>query len=55
MSAKSIPVRLGWWLAHKLYRRVIALGHGRSGTHALMLAHEDSPGTTVPMLPATKM
>ncbi|HSS30947.1 MAG TPA: NAD(P)-dependent oxidoreductase [Nitrospiraceae bacterium] len=31
----------GLTLVHQLYHRVIALGHGRSGTHALMLALED--------------
>ncbi|MCC2640703.1 MAG: garR [Nitrospira sp.] len=31
----------GLALAHRLYERVRALGHGRSGTHALMLALED--------------
>lgn len=31
----------GLTLVHQLYRRVIDLGHGRSGTHALMLALED--------------
>jgi 3-hydroxyisobutyrate dehydrogenase len=30
----------GLALAHELYRKVIALGHGRSGTHALLLALE---------------
>lgn len=30
----------GLTLAHQLYKRVQALGHGRSGTHALMLALE---------------
>jgi 3-hydroxyisobutyrate dehydrogenase len=30
----------GLALAHELYRTVIALGHGRSGTHALFLALE---------------
>jgi len=30
----------GLTLAHQLYRTVIALGHGRSGTHALLLALE---------------
>ncbi|MBH0177736.1 MAG: NAD(P)-dependent oxidoreductase, partial [Nitrospira sp.] len=30
----------GLTLVHELYRRVIALGHGRSGTHALFLALE---------------
>jgi 3-hydroxyisobutyrate dehydrogenase len=31
----------GLTLVHQLYRRVVDLGHGRSGTHALMLALED--------------
>ena len=31
----------GLTLVHQLYHRVMALGHGRSGTHALMLALED--------------
>jgi 3-hydroxyisobutyrate dehydrogenase len=31
----------GLALAHRLYEKVQALGHGRSGTHALMLALED--------------
>jgi 3-hydroxyisobutyrate dehydrogenase len=31
----------GLRLVHQLYHRVIDLGHGRSGTHALMLALED--------------
>ena len=31
----------GLTLVHQLYYTVIALGHGRSGTHALMLALED--------------
>ncbi|KAF4515998.1 hypothetical protein B566_EDAN000235 [Ephemera danica] len=31
----------GLTLVHGLYQRVQALGHGRSGTHALMLALED--------------
>ncbi|MBH0194649.1 MAG: NAD(P)-dependent oxidoreductase, partial [Nitrospira sp.] len=30
----------GLTLAHELYRTVIALGHGRSGTHTLFLALE---------------
>ena len=34
----SLP---GLVLAHQLYERVQALGHGRAGTHALMLALED--------------
>ena len=31
----------GLTLVHQLYHKVIDLGHGRSGTHALMLALED--------------
>lgn len=31
----------GLTLAHQLYEKVQSLGHGRSGTHALMLALED--------------
>jgi len=31
----------GLTLVHQLYQTVMALGHGRSGTHALMLALED--------------
>ncbi|MGH7148082.1 MAG: NAD(P)-dependent oxidoreductase [Nitrospiraceae bacterium] len=31
----------GLTLVHQLYHKVMALGHGRSGTHALMLALED--------------
>jgi len=31
----------GLTLAHQLYERVQALGHGRAGTHALMLALEE--------------
>jgi 3-hydroxyisobutyrate dehydrogenase len=31
----------GLTLAHQLYQTVHTLGHGRSGTHALMLALED--------------
>jgi 3-hydroxyisobutyrate dehydrogenase len=38
----------GLTLVHGLYHRVQALGHGRSGTHALMLALEDLAGTTHP-------
>lgn len=37
----------GLTLAHQLYEKVRALGHGRSGTHALMLALEDLSQTTV--------
>ncbi len=35
----------GLTLAHDLYQRVQRLGHGRSGTHALMLALEELSGT----------
>lgn len=37
----------GLALVHHLYERVQTLGHGRSGTHALMLALEDLSHTTV--------
>jgi len=37
----------GLTLVHGLYHRVQALGHGRSGTHALMLALEDLSTTTI--------
>ncbi len=37
----------GLTLAHQLYEKVQALGHGRSGTHALMLALEDLSRTGV--------
>ena len=36
----------GLTLVHSLYQRVHALGHGRSGTHALLLALEELSGTT---------
>lgn len=41
----SLP---GLALAHELYQKVVAPGHGRSGTHALVLAlkelsHRDLP------------
>lgn len=36
----------GLTLVYGLYQRVQALGHGRSGTHALLLALEDLAGTT---------
>jgi 3-hydroxyisobutyrate dehydrogenase len=38
----------GLALAHRLYEKVRALGHGRSGTHALMLALEDLSRTDRP-------
>jgi 3-hydroxyisobutyrate dehydrogenase len=37
----------GLTLAHGLYQSVVALGHGRSGTHALMLAPEQLSHMTV--------
>ena len=37
----------GLTLAHQLYQAVQTLGHGRSGTHALMLALEELSKTTV--------
>ena len=37
----------GLTLAHQLYQTVQTLGHGRSGTHALMLALEELSKTTV--------
>ncbi len=37
----------GLALAHGLYQTVLALGHGRNGTHALMLALEQLSHTTV--------
>jgi 3-hydroxyisobutyrate dehydrogenase len=41
----SLP---GLALAHQLYERVQALGHGRCGTHALMLALEDLSRVSLP-------
>ena len=37
----------GLTLAHQLYQTVQTLGHGRSGTHALILALEELSKTTV--------
>lgn len=46
-EAKRMNLTLpGLTLAHGLYQRVQALGHSRSGTHALLLALEDLAGTT---------
>lgn len=42
----------GLTLAHQLYERVQALGHGRSGTHALMLALE-ALSNIDPAIPST--
>ncbi len=42
----------GLTLAHQLYERVHALGHGRSGTHALMLALE-ALSNIDPAIPST--
>lgn len=44
----------GLSLAHQLYEKVQALGHGRSGTHALMLALEDLSHSH-PTLPSTSL
>jgi 3-hydroxyisobutyrate dehydrogenase len=38
----------GLSLVHELYRSVVALGHGRSGTHALIMALERLSRITVP-------
>ncbi len=43
----------GLALAHRLYERVQALGHGRAGTHALMLALEDLSHIDLPNPPAS--
>lgn len=41
-DAKRMGLTLpGLSLVHELYRNVVALGHGRSGTHALLLALEE--------------
>ena len=46
-EAKRMNLTLpGLTLVHGLYQRVQALGHGRSGTHALMLALEQLSSTT---------
>ncbi len=42
----------GLTLAHQLYQTVQRLGHGRSGTHALMLALEDLCNVRVNAMPA---
>lgn len=42
----------GLTLVHQLYRRVMDLGHGRSGTHALILALEDLAQAHVNLPPA---
>jgi 3-hydroxyisobutyrate dehydrogenase len=42
----------GLTLVHQLYQTVQTLGHGRSGTHALMLALEDLSQTRVNASPA---
>lgn len=43
----------GLTLAHRLYERVQTLGHGRAGTHALMLALEDLSHIDLPNPPAS--
>ena len=46
-EAKRMNLALpGLTLVHGLYQRVQALGHGRNGTHALMLALEQLSSTT---------
>jgi 3-hydroxyisobutyrate dehydrogenase len=46
-EAKRMNLTLpGLTLVHGLYQRVQALGHGRNGTHALMLALEQLSSTT---------
>jgi len=46
-EAKRMGLTLpGLTLVHGLYQRVQALGHGRSGTHALLLALEQLSSTT---------
>lgn len=47
-EAKRMGLTLpGLVLVHQLYEKVRSLGHGRSGTHALMIALEDLSHTTV--------
>ena len=47
-EAKRMNLTLpGLALVHALYQRVQALGHGRSGTHALMLALEELSDTVI--------
>jgi 3-hydroxyisobutyrate dehydrogenase len=47
-EAKRMGLTLpGLVLVHQLYEKVQSLGHGRSGTHALMIALEDLSHTTV--------
>jgi 3-hydroxyisobutyrate dehydrogenase len=43
----------GLALAHQLYQKVQVLGHGRAGTHALMLALEDLSRLDLPDPPAS--
>ncbi len=51
-EAKRMNLTLpGLTLVHGLYQRVQALGHGRSGTHALMLALEELSGTAMTTSP----
>jgi 3-hydroxyisobutyrate dehydrogenase len=46
-EAKRMNISLpGLALVHQIYERVQQLGHGRKGTHALMLALEDGVGAT---------
>ena len=47
-EAKRMGLTLpGLTLVHQLYEKLRSLGHGRSGTHALMIALEDLSHTTV--------
>jgi 3-hydroxyisobutyrate dehydrogenase len=51
-EAKRMNLTLpGLTLVHGLYQRVQALRHGRSGTHALMLALEELSGTAMTTSP----
>ena len=47
-EAKRMGLALpGLTLVHQLYQTVQALGHGRSGTHSLMLALESLSNTEI--------
>jgi 3-hydroxyisobutyrate dehydrogenase len=53
-EAKRMNLSLpGLSLVHLLYLSVQSLGHGRSGTHALMLALEELSKTHIPIEPAS--
>lgn len=54
-EAKRMNLTLpGLTLVHELYQRVQALGHGRSGTHALVLALEELSDATMAKSPARR-